>query len=154
MPETTRSGFSCKIAVGCSFDGFTQVGCAVVDGDICTVVFADGQFFIGRRCGDDARAQCFAYLDSGEADTAGSAQYQHGFACLQLRAVHHCVVRRAISQRDGGCGVKIHAGRHRHYGIGRCHYLLRKRAVADEGNDFVTHFDVAHAFADRAHHTR
>ena len=53
---------------------------------------ADFQFFIGGSGGNHACAEGLADFNGGQADTAGRAQHQHGFAGLELSPVHYRMV--------------------------------------------------------------
>ena len=142
----------CAVAVGEAFDFILEVGVGVVDEFVGTCVFGDFKFLCRACSGDDACTQRLADFHRSQADAAGCAEHQQGFAGLKVGALFEGVHRGAIGHAEGGGYGEVHAFGNGQHVVVRHGDLLCEAAPAGEGHDAVAGFEVGDFFPDRRDH--
>ena len=74
-----KSSTSAPFAAGQLAHSVADALAAVIDELVSAARLRDRELVGAARRGDDARAQCLADLDCGQADPARGAQHQEGF---------------------------------------------------------------------------
>ncbi len=131
-----------------------QIGLRIVDGLVGALAPAEFELLVGRRGGDDARAELLGDLQGREPHAAGGAEHEHGLAGAQGGAVHERVVGGAVRVEKAGGDLEGHFVGQAKALLGGGDDPLGEAAEADEGHDAVADARTLGALADRRHHAR